>query len=166
MNTTFIYSTLSEISIYLDEPTLEEIKKFIDTFIGDSWQINQRLFIYVSTAVVGECRRCRQYSLTCKSLWDWQLRSWWSTALILRSSSLLTRWSAWFKSGRLAQLFSCTNWRIWNLAFASSRSTGLPANQLAKNLASTNPVTILFPPSSGWSTSSPSTSTISQILSK
>jgi lantibiotic modifying enzyme len=53
MNTSQIYAALSEISIYLDESILEEIKKFIETFIGDSWQNNPKLCIYISTAVVG-----------------------------------------------------------------------------------------------------------------
>lgn len=57
MNANLIYSTMGEISLYLDPTTLDEIKKFIDTFIGDAWQVNPKLCIYVCAAIVCECKR-------------------------------------------------------------------------------------------------------------
>jgi hypothetical protein len=52
MNTTLISNTISEISLYLDPITLEEIRIFIETFLGNSWEINPKLYIYVCTAIV------------------------------------------------------------------------------------------------------------------
>jgi hypothetical protein len=52
MNTKLIYNAATQISLYLDEVTLEEIKKFIETFLGDSWQANPKLWIYICTAIV------------------------------------------------------------------------------------------------------------------
>ena len=57
MNTNLIHNTIGENSLYLDPTTLEEIRRFIETFVGDAWQVNPKLCIFACTAIVCECKK-------------------------------------------------------------------------------------------------------------